>query len=838
VFVAALQALVLLNQWPLMWMGYDTAVSASTFSMQILVQAMVTLLGLGILLTVSFMAAESLSRKAFPHHIQLWKTWSVDVAGSKPVAGMTVAGFLLVGVFFAYDVALYLFANAELGWWNPSFALYDPDVLATFVPWLSPVAISLQAGFWEECLFRAIPLASAALLGQRFGGKKWWILGALVLQAVIFGAAHANYPAQPAYARLVELIVPAIGFGLLYLVFGLLPAIVLHFAFDVVWFSLPLFAANTPGIWFDRSVVILLTLIPLWVVLNGRRKIGEWSEPPAEARNAAFSPQERREDDPEVERAPRAAGLASQAQVVLVVLGAVGLVAWLVAADFSGDTPRVTIDRGDAVSIARAELAQRELDVPEGWKEMSTVVGGLNLADRFVWNEGGRGAYDGLMGSYLSPPRWLVRYATFEGDVVDRAEEFKVWVGPSGDVRRIAHRVPESREGDALDEEVARRYAQSVVEDLFGLSTDRLREVSAEPERQPNRTDWKFVFADDVSFPLPEGEARIAVHIAGDEIVDGYRFVYIPEEWERAERDRAGTRWLIGAVSTVLMVVVFIAGLVVAIVRWSRGRFAARSFWVSFSLLTGLGVIGLANGWPIIEAQFSTAQPYGLQSIMVIAGGVLATVALATGVALCVGLVHRWVPPQHVGLGVFEVMAGTGVGVAIAGLVAVASRVLPPAQPFWPSFDSAAALLPMTATALDPISGWVVATVFVLLVYAMVDAVSRGWSQKRFVMTGALLLTGLVVAGADGVETTPRWLAEGVLTGTVFAVAYVAVFRRQMALVPLVAAAMSATWVIREGVIGAYPGALGGSIVAGILLLVLGVGWMALMTRESAAGGD
>jgi len=30
---------------------------------------------------------------------------------------------------------------------------------------------------WEECLFRAIPLASAALLGQRFGGKKWWILG-------------------------------------------------------------------------------------------------------------------------------------------------------------------------------------------------------------------------------------------------------------------------------------------------------------------------------------------------------------------------------------------------------------------------------------------------------------------------------------------------------------------------------------------------------------------------------------------------------------------------------------------------------------------------------------
>jgi len=95
-----------------------------------------------------------------------------------------------------------------------------PNVIANYFPWLSSLAISLQAGFWEECLFRAIPLASAALLGQRFGGKKWWILGALVLQALIFGGGHANYPAQPAYARLVELILPAIGFGVLYLLFA------------------------------------------------------------------------------------------------------------------------------------------------------------------------------------------------------------------------------------------------------------------------------------------------------------------------------------------------------------------------------------------------------------------------------------------------------------------------------------------------------------------------------------------------------------------------------------------------------------------------------------------
>ena len=46
---------------------------------------------------------------------------------------------------------------------------------------------------------------------------------AFVVQAVIFGAGHAPYPTQPSFARPVELIIPSIGFGLLYVYFGLLP---------------------------------------------------------------------------------------------------------------------------------------------------------------------------------------------------------------------------------------------------------------------------------------------------------------------------------------------------------------------------------------------------------------------------------------------------------------------------------------------------------------------------------------------------------------------------------------------------------------------------------------
>ena len=95
------------------------------------------------------------------------------------------------------------------GWWDPASTLFDPDVIATPFPWISSVSGALGAGFWEECLFRAVPLAGAALIGDKFGKRNLFIGISFVLQAIIFGAAHANYPVQPAYARLIELMIPS-----------------------------------------------------------------------------------------------------------------------------------------------------------------------------------------------------------------------------------------------------------------------------------------------------------------------------------------------------------------------------------------------------------------------------------------------------------------------------------------------------------------------------------------------------------------------------------------------------------------------------------------------------
>ena len=288
--IAVLQALAAFNAWPLIWINYDTAVSESSFAIQQIVTILSSVVLFAILFTLSFMAAESLSRRAFPHHVQFWRCWSRDGARSWPIVGQTAAGYLAVGVMLAFLVAFYWITRSQLGWWSPSDALYEPDSVATVLPWLNPLAISLQAGFMEECLFRAVPLAGAALLGERFGRRRAWIAAAFVVQILVFGAAHANYPAQPAYARLVELILPSAAFGLLYLRFGLLPAIVMHFAFDAVLFSMPLFLSTASGAWIDRGLFVAIFLLPVWVVLAARVRGGAWIEAPAQLFNGAWQP--------------------------------------------------------------------------------------------------------------------------------------------------------------------------------------------------------------------------------------------------------------------------------------------------------------------------------------------------------------------------------------------------------------------------------------------------------------------------------------------------------------------------------------------------------------------
>ena len=130
--VALLQALAVLNAWPLAWMEYDTAVPGGTFLLQRVSLVIGTFLLTLFYLALSFMAAESLTRRAFPHHPQLWRIGSRESASTVQVLGRTVGGYLYTGLELAYIVGFYPIASRLFGWWTPSESLIEPDILATY----------------------------------------------------------------------------------------------------------------------------------------------------------------------------------------------------------------------------------------------------------------------------------------------------------------------------------------------------------------------------------------------------------------------------------------------------------------------------------------------------------------------------------------------------------------------------------------------------------------------------------------------------------------------------------------------------------------------------------
>ncbi len=822
VFIAFLLGLQQLNQWPLLWMGYDTAVPASGFAIRQILGAAATFGAFAVLLTISFMAAETLSRRAFPHHVQFWKVWSRPIAVSKTFFGETLSGYLLVAPFFAYEIVLYFFAEKRLGWWTPSDTLLNPDMFANYVPSLSAIAQAAQAGFWEESLFRAVPLACAALIGDRFGKRRAFIGGAMILQALVFASGHAPYANQPSYARVVELIIPALGFGALYLAFGLLPGIVLHFTYDTAWMALPLFVSSTARAHIEQVIVVVLVLVPLWVVIVNRVRLKAWTEVPADAWNGAWKPREIPETVPKVSAIPEQTFISPAVLRALPIAGVIGIVLWLGASPFHIDAPPIRINRSEAQQRARQGLNDRRITLDSSWTLLSRVEGQPGEQNRFVWQKGGRSVYEKLLGLYVTPQHWFARFARFEGDVAERAEEYQLLIDGSGRIFRFGHDLPEARPGKNLTQDEARAIALQALDEMdeaAGNSSSPFQEISAEASKKPARTDWTFVFRDTRNYGLPEGEARVSVEIAGDQVVDSARYVYVPEDWLRNERKERNLPAIIATISTVILVAIVLGASLIGVVHWSRHRdFSSRTFLAAFVVLFLISAVNALNhNWPIQASQASTAQPLAVTAVEFISVSLVFGIFTAVALALAAGLLAAKRSSLRPDLVKGHVLAGVSIGLVFAGLGAVARYALPPTSPSWGNMSAASAYVPLVTMALSPVSAFFLQAVILLAVVHTLMLRTR--------VSVLLIVVGLAVAGSGSIETIPSWLIAGLTTGALLMLAYFAAFRHQPALIIPAVAAAAILSTLRDGIQRPYPSALPGAVLGAVLVAFVAWVW-------------
>ena len=845
--VGALQALAALNELPLAWMTYDTAVPRSTFLAQQAALVAATFVGFSAFIALSFVAAETLSRRAFGHHPQLWRVWGREQGASIQVLGRTIGGYLLVSIFFAYEVVLYLVMTRVFHWWSPAEALVHPDVLATYAPWLSAVANSFQAGFWEESMFRAVPIAGAALIGERLGKRNLFIVLGFLVQAAVFGAGHAPYPNQPAYARPVELIIPSIGFGLLYLYFGLLPGIVLHFTFDVVWFALPIFMMKAPGIWIQQVMLIALTFVPLWVVFARRAQAGRWTELSPADYNAAWEPAPAA--PPRVETiavaTPRLSATTARMWMAAGAAGAIAIVA--TTALTRGDDPYGTlpVTRAQADAIARTELQRRGVALGGKWRIMPEPDDGSGGPHQFVYETAGADRWRQLLGLYLPKPRWRVRVATFEGDIADRAEEWRVTIDAAGTVRNVEHVLPEARPGASIDEDAARRLALAAIKDRYGLDRAQLKDVSARPAKQKARTDWTFTFSDTTIAPLlappkpsgeggPQGEPWIEATVAGDEVTSIGRLVHVPEEWERGQRAASTRNAVIQIGIALLSGGLLLGAAITGMVAWSRRRFAPRVFLAAAGLVLAASVAGLANGWPLLVANLSTAAPLQLQIVGVVAIALIGMAILAAMVGLALGAL----PPRLAAMPRLPAADAVRLGVALglagaaASLAAGALRAAPWSR--YPDVSPLGAFVPLAETALSPVSGYLLQLAVIAATLVTIDVWTLSWTQRRVPALVILALVGLAGGGTPAGSHLGGWAVGGLVTAAAFAVAYVTLLRYDLTLLAIALGVMGCVRMLTRAASPAYPWAAVGFVAGALLVTALAAAWFRALRAPRA----
>ncbi len=745
-------ACALLANLPMAWMNYQTTSTAQTFLMLQWGQAGLLILIVSIELIMALAIAEGLTRLAFGQHPRLWTQFRHEVAATPEIWGRVLGGYAWAGLFLLYVVLFYLFSTMVLGWWQPAGIESNPNILASWRPALAPIFGALRAGIEEECLFRAIPLAGAALIGNHFGKRDRFIIAALIVQALVFAGAHANYATLPGYSRLVEILIPALVFGLVYLRFGLLAGIIAHFEYDLTLMSLPIFSAEFSSLWIDRLLVILAGSAPLIAIILARMRQGALIPLGAKWRNSGYvkaAPVAVRQQERYVHNTTTL-GVNIKTMLALGILFAI-----LNAIDVSRPAqivwPEFTIDRAQAQARAEEALAARDVLLNAEWRRTVIAKSERMAAAQFVWRESGPGYVQILLGRYIEPPLWVVTWRKFEGPVEDRSESWQVLLNPDGSPREIKHKLPEGRAGARLNREQALAIAEAWIGDLGWQEVAQLELKKIEETQRPARSDWTLQFMDKTAYHQAEATALIAIDLAGDEVAGYSRTISIPEAWVRAEREASARRLPFIIVSVVALLTIFCCAGITFFRGGSGRKFSLKiaAPWMLAAVIPFLAVTLMRMDTRLGVLQ--TTMGWGAQIGMLMAGFLVSAIALGGLFFLAAQAIHGESPRPGASAGK-DMWIGSACALALGNYVGLLEMVLPVSSVPVALTADLGAWSPLWALLMNGLTRLTAISLSVLFAIGLVRFTDRTWRKSLIMALLILLLVCGVFADREPLE--------------------------------------------------------------------------------------
>jgi hypothetical protein len=515
---------------------------------------------------------------------------------------------------------------------------------------------------------------------------------------------------------------------------------------------------------------------------------------------------------------------------VVPLAGAAGALLWLGTQRAAPPPPPLWGDVEAARAASTVEL--RALGAPvDPWSAHVTVSTGPIEGRDYVYEDAGPEAFSRLRGTYFDAPHWVVRHVDWQADPEARVEEFRVWVGDDGRVSRVWHALPEARPGPSLAVDSARAIALAAVTEWLGVEASVLREVEAEETSLPSRTDWTFTFTEVGLLGDVEGEARVQVRLAGDEVVDAARSVRVPEGWARERRELESRMTIMRGGVALLLAVGFGAAAITAVVAWSRGRLAA-----GVAARVGLPVfvaiaLSEANSWPATVAGFSTAQPWGLQAASLAIALLTTALVTAPAVGLVGALAVTWLRDR--GGSPAPRGAAVALGLLLGGAVSAGQAALAAAPPLR-SYSGAAARIPFLDEPLRVVMPYFLLTFAVLMVVAAHRRFANRPAAQSAIVT-LLALGSVVIVPATLQASLPLW-GLGALVASAILFGGLRIAAADPPLVPGIVGTVAVLEALASAWEAPHVGARAGGLLAA--LMVCGLAWAStrLLTDQSVLG--
>jgi len=530
ILLALAQFIFQLSSLSDIWINYHISQSAGAYLINNILGYIVGFLFYSALYALVIMIAEGLTRAAFPQQVQLWKFWNKRATSSFTITGTIIGSYLLAFIYLAFILAFYFFSSNLFYWPYTSLIPLNSSLIGHFAPAISVLTKAISEGFWKEMLFRAIPIGFFTLIGQKIGLRKTGITLGFIIQACIVGIAHGSYLALLGYIGFIEPLISSFFFGLLYIYFGLMPGIIIHYICDAILMSLTLFRVTSSSMFIQKIIIVIGILIPFIIlVINVIRtfKIAELSE---KYLNGHWIPLPNNYKELEEEPIPPF-NLSMSKIITLIILVILSCSIALKETNFNSYEPKFNVTRDQALDKAKEFLAAKEVFLDSHWETLTKIILPKKSIIKYIWQNFGQLVYKKLDGNYIKHPAFEIKFTKFEGLGYQRAEEYTVLIDTHGKIESCQHTLSEDAPGKILSENDANHLAISVVTQHFRLNPTTLKIITSVEIKRPVRKDWIITINDTSIDFIGSAQAHIIVKICGDEITSINRKIHTPKEW-------------------------------------------------------------------------------------------------------------------------------------------------------------------------------------------------------------------------------------------------------------------------------------------------------------------